>query len=324
VVPGTALKKSEQQSRVLPPSQKRAVAVGDVITLKKAIPKAVDNYWLIECDGPTDAPSGYAGRGNHSSRNRVSGESRDDGAGHGDSDGDGAVADRITTATGPPIGGAGVLVSAGAGAAVAAATAAATTGKYLVVGDSISIGYMPTLQSVIKNRTKGALAVSHSAGNAGNANSVAHSIECYLNAIGGVGPGDVVTWNAGIHELARGQEWLPVDAYAALVNNVSATLARTGATFYFVTTTPVPTNRTDPTQPACPEGILDADVVRYNHVAKGETEAHGGGVIDLYSVVIAQCGAGYTSCSIQNPNNPHFTDHGWEVLGDAVAAAVLT
>ena len=69
---------------------------------------------------------------------------------------------------------------------------------------------------------------------------------------------------AGIHDLARGQEWLSPTAYSALVTDISAQLATTGARVIFATTTPIPTNGTDARQPSCPEGILDSGVVAYN------------------------------------------------------------
>jgi hypothetical protein len=56
--------------------------------------------------------------------------------------------------------------------------------------------------------------VIHSAGNAGNINKISHDLECFLSQVelevgAGWGPplrrARVVTFNAGIHDLAGGQ-----------------------------------------------------------------------------------------------------------------------
>jgi hypothetical protein len=71
----------------------------------------------------------------------------------------------------------------------------------------------------------------------------------------------VVTVNAGIHDLARGQEWLSLRDYEALLSDVMARVVVPADCVIFVTTTPVPSNKTDPNGTAtCPEGILEKDV----------------------------------------------------------------
>lgn len=134
----------------------------------------------------------------------------------------------------------------------------------------------------------------------------------------------MVTFNAGIHDLARGQEWLSLQDYAALMDDVTERLvAVAGQSVVFVTTTPVPTNASDPSTAACPEGILDRDVVAYNAAAVAIAAAHKIAVLDLHQVVVAACGGnGYSTCAIQEPENPHFLDKGWALLATAVANAV--
>jgi hypothetical protein len=86
----------------------------------------------------------------------------------------------------------------------------------------------------------------------------------------------------------------------------------------------VPTNSTDPTSPAVPEGIVDSDVRAYNTAAVEVATSLGASVLDLHAVVTSACGGvGYTSCpQYQEPNNPHFIDAGWSLLATAVAKAV--
>ena len=74
---------------------------------------------------------------------------------------------------------------------------------YLMIGDSISLGYEATAKALLAPH---GWTVVHSEGNAGNANNIIHNLDCYLQQAGGRPA--VVTFNAGIHDLARGQEWL--------------------------------------------------------------------------------------------------------------------
>lgn len=220
----TFLKKSELPSTTLPPTEKRAVAVG--ATLWLAAPPKDDGLYLL-----------------------------------------------ITLAN----------------------AAQAPPRQYLMIGDSISLGYLPGVTTAL---AAGNIITSHSAGNAGNANNIAHRLPCYLQAARAQPP-TVVTWNSGIHDLALGQEWLSLDAYRDMVTNVSMQLAATAAAIIFVTTTPVPTNGSDALAPSCPEGIVDQRVLQYNAAAAAIAVAHGAAVLDLHTVVTQACGGvGYTACAV--------------------------
>lgn len=229
----------------------------------------------------------------------------------------------ITLTTVPPPSQDGYFVISCANGSVCAAKHAqnpvveASLSSYLMIGDSISLGY----EQGVVNALAGKFAVTHSAGNAGNANNIAHRLDCYLDQVGN--SPDVVTFNAGIHDLARGQEWLSLVAYKALIANVTTRLVATKARVIFATTTPVPTNGTNPLSPACPEGIVDADVRAYNAAAAAIVSSAGGEVLDLHGVITAACGGvGYTTCPVQEANNPHFVEQGWALLAQAVAARV--
>jgi hypothetical protein len=136
----------------------------------------------------------------------------------------------------------------------------------------------------------------------------------------------VVTVNAGIHDLARGQEWLSLRDYEALLSDVMARVVVAADRVIFVTTTPVPSNKTDPNgTAACPEGILEKDVQRYNRAAAAIAHQHNASVLDLHRVVVDACGGHefYSSCAgVQEPENPHFLDKGWALLATAVSEAV--
>jgi hypothetical protein len=51
------------------------------------------------------------------------------------------------------------------------------------------------------------------------------------------------------------------------MTDVSRRLVAAADKVYWVSTTPVPTNRSHPTTPAVPEGILDTSVAAYNVAA---------------------------------------------------------
>ena len=185
--------------------------------------------------------------------------------------------------------------------------------------DSISLGYLDGVRTLLQ----GKFDVVHSAGNAGNMNKVSHQLDCFLSQLRRRPA--VVTFNAGIHDLARGQEWLSLADYSALMANVTARLVAAADHVVFATTTPVPSNASSPSTAACPEGILDRDVIAYNAAATAIAEQHGVAVLDLHKVVVDACGGqlGYSACpSIQETENPHFLDKGWALLARAVAQAV--
>ena len=167
----TFLKKSELQSSILPAAQKLAVAQGAVISLVAA-PKPIPgtSYWLIVCaEGSLCAPAA-----------------------------DAMAAQRKVGADSPAL------------------------PHYLMIGDSISLGYFKG----VEQQLAGKFQVIHSAGNSGNMNKISHDLDCFLSRVPPArsttvdaagrtssqlwqpGRASVVTFNAGIHDLARGQEWL--------------------------------------------------------------------------------------------------------------------
>jgi hypothetical protein len=46
-------------------------------------------------------------------------------------------------------------------------------------------------------------------------------------------------------------------------------------------------------------------------------------VVPLYDWVIEKCGVGYSTCSIQLPNNVHYTTEGWSYLSGNMTAGIL-
>ena len=129
-------------------------------------------------------------------------------------------------------------------------------------------------------------------------------------------------WKISLHDLARDQELLTVADYTALMENVTDQLVATGARLLWVSTTPVPTNKTDPSSSLVEPPRFNSDVVAFNAAAAKIMAARNIRVFDLYSVVIAHCGEGYSSCDWQLPNNVHYEKVGWSNLAESMAEAV--
>ena len=152
---------------------------------------------------------------------------------------------------------------------------------------------------------------------------------------------DLISFNYGIHDVAYGgaskkgsggrsgtnypEEWVPLPLYTENMRAIKRTLQATGAKVLFETTTPIPWNLT-----------TNARIVAWNAAAKAVmAEEPAVPVNDLYSVITAICGnppynadkINYPNaphCAIADPHDsPHYQTAGWEVLGNATAAAVL-
>eukprot|EP01043_Picozoa_sp_COSAG02_P027092 COSAG02_NODE_1581_length_11839_cov_9.055451_5_plen_153_part_00 len=144
-----------------------------------------------------------------------------------------------------------------------------------------------------------------------------------------VGTEQVITFQFGLHGLARDQERLTVRDYSLLLRNITLTLKAHahGAKLLFVTTTPVPTNATDPMSSLVNPPRFDTDVQDFNAAAKKVMGAENVPYLDLYTFVHSHCTRqgqtkDYENCDWQLPNNVHFTPAGWTALATKVATAV--
>jgi hypothetical protein len=180
-------------------------------------------------------------------------------------------------------------------------------------------------------------ALTHNPGNAANSNLGAHCLAGWVRAE--TRRYDVISFQFGLHDIAFDEERLSVQAYAALLANITSFLAdvqrQHGTKRLWVKTTPVPTVPTY--GPGCtdPVGCLnpprfDADVVLYNAAADRVVAAANAagariGTADLYTLVSERCGGrGYANCTgFQLPNNVHYTVEGWQTLARAMHSALL-
>eukprot|EP00051_Salpingoeca_urceolata_P027972 m.484268 g.484268 ORF g.484268 m.484268 type:complete len:756 (-) comp23280_c0_seq1:62-2329(-) len=187
--------------------------------------------------------------------------------------------------------------------------------KYLMIGDSISMGYRATVFGALDASYESV----HAPGNNGNTNWGNRCINGWMPSPEQF---DVVTFNFGLHDLAKDDQHVDVTTYGALLANITSTIlakVRPDTTVMWVSTTPVPT---DPAEPLFPVR-LEADVEAYNKAAAAAIARFPHvKTCDLFATVERTCGKGYSACNISKPGGPHYTPQGFALLGEAVAACI--
>lgn len=195
--------------------------------------------------------------------------------------------------------------------------------RVLILGDSISIGYTPFVQQMLKGE---AVVVRPMAANgkrpencAGTNNGVKH-IDRWLKIDGG--DWDVIHFNFGLHDLKRVMpdtgknsndpkhpRQAEPDAYERQLREIAKKLKKTGATLVFCTTTPVPAGGVKPHRDV-------DDAQRYNAIGRKVAKEVGADVNDLWAVAQPRLK------EIQQPVNVHFTRDGSKFLAEHVVKAV--
>ncbi len=187
--------------------------------------------------------------------------------------------------------------------------------KVLIIGDSISIGYTPPLETLLKGKAE----VVHNPGNATHSgNGVARLDEWLGNT-----KWDVIHFNHGLHDLKyvdengknsafeeSGHIQVPLRQYKKNMEVIVRRLKDTGAKLIFATTTAYPDR---------PEGPLREarQAKRYNAAALKIMKRHEVAVDDLYAFTLPRLD------ELQRPNNVHFTDKGSKALAQLVAKSIL-
>ena len=176
--------------------------------------------------------------------------------------------------------------------------------RVLLIGDSISIGYtLPT-----RSRLQGQANVHRIPVNGGPTIRGLESLDEWL----GSGKWDVIHFNWGLHDLRfmdDGKHQVAIDAYEKNLHELVGRLKRTGAVLIWASTTPVPDAEVTPPRKS-------SDVIAYNAVAKRVMDENRIRINDLYAVALPQLS------TIQIPANVHYTDTGYDVLGERVAATI--
>ena len=197
--------------------------------------------------------------------------------------------------------------------------------QWLVIGDSISMGYLADVASLLGQGWQVVHVGGSSPINCDNAYFASRCISGWLG--GNASRWDVVSYNAGLHDLAfPDNEHLSTTSYATYVSKVLEYLdgaLRPDARLMWMSTTPVPTNPA----PNCTliPGRLESSVLAYNAAAAAVVSAAARDVpvCDLHKTINDYCGAGYATCNITQCGGPHYSSVGWQLLASAVTRCGL-
>ena len=176
--------------------------------------------------------------------------------------------------------------------------------RVLLVGDSISIGYTLPTRALLQGKAN----VHRIPVNGGPTINGLENIDRWL----GSGKWHVIHFNWGLHDLKftdDGKHQVSIEKYEKNLTDLVGRLKRTGATLSWASTTPVPDAQVTPPR-------RNSDVIAYNLAARRVMEENGITIDDLYAVALPRLQ------EIQRPANVHYTDAGYEVLAERVAASV--
>lgn len=184
--------------------------------------------------------------------------------------------------------------------------------KVLIIGDSISIGYMP----FVEKHFSGTATIVHNPGNAQHTGTGLEKIEEWL----GNEQWDIIQFNWGLWDLCyrhpdakvygnrdkiNGKITHTVEEYATNLDAIISIMRKkTNAQLIFVTTTYVPENEA---------GRYTTDVKHYNDAAKTIVKKYGIPVNDIYQ----------KSTAIHNefgkgPDDVHYSSNGYKALSDLI------
>jgi acyl-CoA thioesterase-1 len=182
----------------------------------------------------------------------------------------------------------------------------------LLIGDSISIGYMLPTRAKLAGKAN----VFRPAINCGPTIRAPEHLDDWISG----GPWAVIHYNFGLHDLKHmnaagdmvspdvGHYQVPIEQYEENLGSITDRLAATGAVLIWASTTPVPEGAT---------GRIKSDAARYNEAAKRVADGRGVRINDLYTFALDRLD------TIQRPANVHFTEGGSEALAERVAQAIL-
>ena len=195
--------------------------------------------------------------------------------------------------------------------------------RVLLMGDSVSIAYLPT----VRKELEGVANVHRVAANCGATKTALE----YYGLVRWIKEGeawDVIVFNHGLHDAsyrfpdgndkdkdgnyaspARGcKPYVSVEDYEKNLHSIVGILKKTGAKLFFCTTTPIPDSLA--------EKYVENSERPYNEVAARVMQEEGVVVVDLWATVKPE------QDKLQIPRNVHFGEEGSRVLGTRVAEAI--
>jgi len=184
--------------------------------------------------------------------------------------------------------------------------------KVILIGDSICLGY----QSLVQQALTGYAEVWTPEINGGDSRNILEHLKVWVQT----SQPDVVHINCGLHDLKKpfdtGLLAVPISEYSLNVHTILNQLRQSVPLVLWATTTPVNTGWHHERK-----GFdrFEDDVVSYNDAAKTVTRILKVPVNDLYSAVMT---AGRDRLLL--PDGVHFTAGGYALLGEQVAAMLLS
>lgn len=195
--------------------------------------------------------------------------------------------------------------------------------RVLLMGDSVSIAYAPTVRKALADVAN----VHRVAANCGATKTALG----YYGLVRWIKDGekwDVIVFNHGLHDASyrfadgndkdkdgnyaspsRGCEpYVSLEEYEKNLHTIVGIMKNTGARLFFATTTPIPDSLA--------EKYVENSEGPYNDVAGKVMQEEGVAVIDLWSAVKPR------QEKLQIPRNVHFGEEGSVFLGERVAEAI--
>jgi acyl-CoA thioesterase-1 len=185
--------------------------------------------------------------------------------------------------------------------------------QVLLIGDSISMGYLPFVQNLLKGRAN----VQRPDVNCESTLHGLQDIEKWL----GENKWDVIHFNWGLHDMVRSRTenrdsahiagfplQVPLPEYEKNLKKLVQRLKKTGAKLIWAATTPIP------------QGCmfrLSGEEVKYNEVALRVMKDENVPVDDLYAAAFPKLS------ELQDHEDVHFNSKGSELLAKAVAKSII-
>ena len=181
--------------------------------------------------------------------------------------------------------------------------------KILIIGDSISIGYTPTVAAELADVAD----VVHSPGNASDCTNIVSNVDAWLAE---ANP-QIVALNCGLHDVKREDEKqehcrVPVEFYKTILPAIIEKVLGNGRRMLWVNTTPVIEERHQAVKPA---GRYNKDIDAHNKAARGIIRKAGLPTVNLNKTVRKM-----DMEAVMTEDGAHFLPDAYEALGKKVAA----
>lgn len=168
--------------------------------------------------------------------------------------------------------------------------------RVLLIGDSVSRGYTQATRTQLAGKAN----VHRAPENCGPTKNGIKKIDVWL---GENQKWDVIHFNFGIHDRAT-----PFAEYTERLDQLITKMKATGAKLIWASTTPIPDDAA--------KGQKAASIMEHNEAAAAVMAKHGIPTDDLFTAITPHLE------TMQNPNDVHFNNGGYDFLGKQVADSI--